>query len=298
MSKPCPNLFLIGAMKSGTSSLHACLDKHPQIFMSKPKEPMFFSRESNFAKGEESYLALFASAGEALVIGESSTEYSKAPMFMGVPQRIAKFNSEARFIYVMRDPIERTISQYWFKVQHLGERQDMLRSIREDSHYTDLSHYAMQLTPYFEIFGRDRIFTLTFEEMRDDTSNVIQTLFKWLGVDSTFIPQNLQEKRNVTPKHVIQARYLGLSTHFGHSQSWKSIKSLVPRPIRLIGRKISEKRIDRESVSVDKAIEFLRPIQLEQTQALSKLLNRSFPEWTTLNGTNSSMENSYIANGN
>jgi hypothetical protein len=67
-----PNLFIVGAMRSGTTSLHAYLGLHPEIFMSVPKEPSYFVKEMNLAKGQEWYLGLFAAAGKAKVIGESS----------------------------------------------------------------------------------------------------------------------------------------------------------------------------------------------------------------------------------
>src|SRR4051794_17663311 len=105
-------------MKSGTSSLHAYLATHPQIFMCPEKEPEFFAKEAIWSRGERWYLELFAGAKNESIIGESSTVYSKIPKFRGVPERIGKFNPEARFIYVMRDPIERTISQYWFRVRY------------------------------------------------------------------------------------------------------------------------------------------------------------------------------------
>src|SRR5205085_5600381 len=138
----------------------------------------------------EWYLQLFAPANEAIVVGESTTEYSRAPRFPGVPGRIAKFNPDARFIYVMRDPVERTISQYWFHVRFCGERRDMLTAIREDAQYTDASNYAMQLTPYLELFGLDKIATLTFEDLCQNTCRVVQNLFCWLRVDSSFVPPN------------------------------------------------------------------------------------------------------------
>lgn len=282
MSKPRPNLFIIGAMKSGTTSLHSYLDSHPQIFMCKPKEPKFFSRESNLAKGEEWYQELFAEAGNASIIGESSTEYSKVPDFAGVPQRIAKFNPKARFIYIMRDPIERTISHFWLSVRSQGERREMLTAIQQDPHYMNVSHYARQLSLYFEIFGRDRVACLTLEKMNSNTLEILRNLFVWLGVDSSFIPQILEKKKNVTPRYIKRDKSFAFISVFSRSRYWKTIRSLVPRSLRSIGSALTKEEIDRTATSTDKVAEYLRPIQLEQTQALSEMLCRQFPEWTTL----------------
>jgi hypothetical protein len=73
------NLFIIGAMKSGTSSLHDYLGKHPQIFMAQFKEPMYFSREEHERMSLAEYEGLFKDVSNQLYIGESSTEYTKLP---------------------------------------------------------------------------------------------------------------------------------------------------------------------------------------------------------------------------
>lgn len=97
-----PNLFIIGAMKSGTSSLHNYLSSHPDIFMSQVKEPMHFSREDMWSKGNDDYLGLFADAKNEKYLGESSTEYTKLPFRDGVAKRLYEFNPEAKLIYIAR----------------------------------------------------------------------------------------------------------------------------------------------------------------------------------------------------
>jgi hypothetical protein len=280
MSKPRPNLFLIGAMKSGTTSLHAYLGSHPQIFMCPQKEPEFFAKEKIRSLGEEWYLNLFAAAGSELVIGESSTVYSRIPHFPAVVERIANFNSEARFIYIMRDPVERTISQYWYHVRFCGERRDMLTAIREDPHFTDASNYAMQLAPYLERFGSERIATLTFEELSKNPLNVSRELFAWLGVDASFVPPNLDQRENATPQIIVLPK-TGLLNHVG-----RALKPLIPsRMFSMAKRRLQRyESFDRNSSSVDKVIEYLKPIQKEQVARLEEMLGRSFPEWTTLYG--------------
>jgi len=242
------------------------------------KEPEFFSKETVWSRGEDWYLKLFAAAESESVIGESSTAYSRIPHFSGVPERIAKFNPEARFIYVMRDPVERTISQYWFRVRFCGERRDMLTAVREDARYTDTSNYAMQLTPYVELFGSDRIATLTFEELSRNPSNVSRQLFAWLGVDASFVPPNLDQRENVTPQIIVLPK-TRLLNHIG-----RALKPLVPpRMFSAAKRRLqAHESIDRNSSSVAEVIEFLKPIQKEQVASLEEMLGRSFPEWTSL----------------
>ena len=86
--------------------------------------------DAGFWRGEEHYLRLFHSCGDAVWLGEASTNYTKRPMVDGVPERLHRFNPEARFIYVMRDPIERTISHYWHMVSYHAERRPILKAIK------------------------------------------------------------------------------------------------------------------------------------------------------------------------
>src|ERR1700730_14880709 len=150
-----PNLFLIGAMKSGTTYLTKLLNSHPSIFMCDPKEPSYFVDQAQLRKiwaemwdggywKEENYLRLFQTAENATILGESSTNYTKRPLVMGVPEKIQQFNPDARFIYIMRDPVERAMSHYWHMVNWEGEWRSILDAIKEEPQYRDVSYYAMQ----------------------------------------------------------------------------------------------------------------------------------------------------------
>lgn len=285
-----PNLFIIGAMKSGTSSLHRYLGSHPAVFMSEPKEPGYFVEELTWPNGEAWYLNLFAGAAGRPIIGESSTEYAKAPSFGGVPERIARFNPEARFIYVMRDPVERAISHYWHMVVNNAEYRDMEQAVREDPRYREFSHYRMQLDHYIAIFGRERILAIVFEEMKATPVEVVQRVFRWLGIDDSFVPPNLGIRANVTPAMVERVRGRGYLHGFRFSRFWNTVGPHIPRSFRRLGRSLAEERVDRTSEPQRGVAEYLRPELLEQTIALTELLGREFPEWTTLHGSSPSTD--------
>jgi len=287
-----PNLFIIGAMKSGTTSLHTYLNTHPSVFMCEPKEPCYFvhpdqlnwdkMRKLQLWGHEERYLQLFKAAGDAEIIGESSTLYAKFPHITDIPQRIAQFNPDARFIYVMRDPIKRTISHYWHEVRQGNEYRDLLTAIKENQLYQDVSNYPMQLDQFYTVFGRDRILTLVFEDMVADTSKVVRQVFEWLGVDSSFEPFNLEEKVHVTPKQFYQK---GFFFRMRYTWPWSTLASLVPKRFRQAGLDLLVKQVDQEkgidASTMEQVLEFLLPRQQEQIQMLSQMLGRDFPQWKT-----------------
>jgi hypothetical protein len=302
-----PNLFIIGAAKCATSSLHTYLAQHPQIFMSYLKEPGYFAEPGDtqrrlrpfiepdgvhqryYRNDFESYLQLFAAAGEARIVGESSTGYTQLPGKAGVVERIYDFNPEARLIYVLRDPVQRTISHYWWHVQHEGEERDIYTAITGDPYYCDVSHYVMQLEPYLERFGARQVLCVTVEELTAWPEQVLRDIFAWLGVDDSFVPPNRNARENVTPKVVRQSKKNLLSS-VRDWRLWDAVRPLTPKGLRSFGRSLAERRIDTQDVRLEEVVDYLRPMQRLQTERLCRLLGREFPQWTILYATESMSE--------
>lgn len=293
---PRPNFFLVGSMKSGTTSLHRYLREHPEIFMtSDPKEPTYFlEREQlldvlpgiekhGYWRSEAAYLNLFKAADRQPVIGEASANYARLNRVQGVPARIAAFNPDARILFVARDPIERTISHYWYMVQHFGERRDMMTAIRDEPDYTDTSYYAMQLKAWLQHFPPDRVKLVTTEALSARPAETMANIFCWLGVDPAFEPDNLAERANETPSVVQQIRGRGWINGFRHSPIWNAIGPMVPSVLRKAARRLSDKPVERRITERGPIECYLRERQSRETEELGSLLGRSFQEWTTLN---------------
>ena len=102
-----PDFMIIGAMKSATSTLHEQLAATPGFFMSRPKEPNFFSDDSQWSRGLDWYAGLFATAPPGALRGESSTHYTKLPTHPHTLERLAASVRTRRFVYVMRHPVDR-----------------------------------------------------------------------------------------------------------------------------------------------------------------------------------------------
>jgi hypothetical protein len=296
-----PNLFLVGAMKSATTYVSDLLREHPAVFMSSPKEPCHFVDGSvlrkawphmwglGYWRSVDRYLELFAGAGDAQLIGEASTTYSQAPMFSGVPERILEFSPEARFIYVMRDPVERTISHYWHRVRFWGERRSLDTAVRIDPQYVDTSHYAMQLGMYLRHAPRERIYVVTYEALLADPARQVRDIYTWLGVDPAYRPSSLNIPTNVMPAVVEQVRGGGVLDHFRRGRLYAKFDRYVPRVIRRLGSQLAVRRVTPAEVPVNAVKDYLRSVQRHQVNELCSLLNRTFPEWRTFHGTDNSL---------
>jgi Sulfotransferase family len=193
-----PNFFIIGAAKAGTTSLHHYLDQHPQVQMSAIKEPNFFAGPPNgipYPVGRvdclEDYERLFDPAFERR--GEASPSYTNAPRRRGVPERIREMLPEARFVYLVRDPISRLVSQHQMLFADGDERKSLRDAVRglddadPHSYYlTCQSFYARQLELYLAHFPQERILVVDQAELRHDRRGTLREVFAFLAVDPDF----------------------------------------------------------------------------------------------------------------
>jgi hypothetical protein len=191
-----PTFFIIGAGKAGTTSLHYYLDLHPEIQMSAVKETHFFAGPANgrpYALGQvetlKEYEKLFAS--EVRMRGEASPSYTLHPIREGAPGRIKELVPDAKFIYLVRDPIARTVSHYQHRVASGGERRS-LRGVLGDcsepsrERETCMSLYASQLDQYLSHFPQERILVVDQAELLGDRRSTLRQVFSFLSVDETF----------------------------------------------------------------------------------------------------------------
>jgi hypothetical protein len=181
-----PNLLVVGAMKSGTTSLHHYLSLHPQIFMSEDKEPTFFTVERNWHRGVPWYSSLFET--DKPIRGESSTDYTKFPAIGSVPERIHSVVPDTRLVYLVREPVERIVSHYIdaYSFGRVHKSIDDELTNFQDHYFVNCSRYYMQLEQYLEYFEADRILVITSEELRAVRDATMRAVFDFLGVDPSF----------------------------------------------------------------------------------------------------------------
>lgn len=191
-----PDFMIIGAMKCATSTLHEQLAAQPGIVMSEPKEPYFFSDDPVYAKGMAWYSSLFADAGPQDLCGESTTHYTKLPTYPKTIERIQTHTPDAKFIYIMRHPVERLVSQYI----HQWTEREITISIDEavDQHIElkAYSEYTYQLEAWFDAFGRNRILPLFFDRIRQHPQTELERVCDFIGYKSRPTWQNDVNQQN------------------------------------------------------------------------------------------------------
>ena len=170
-----------------------------------------------------------------IAIGEASPWYLHMPK---ASERIKHYIPEAKLIAILRDPVERAYSQFGM---HLGFNYepiaDFTQAIRAESepirsnwsprwYYKQRGFYYAQLKRYFDLFERNQIRVYLYEEFQTNSLNILQDIFRFLGVDDTFMP-NTDRKHNVTLMPKNKALYQFLT----QSNPMKSIlQSLLATP--------------------------------------------------------------------
>src|ERR1700734_4057888 len=144
-----PTFLVVGAQKSGTSSLWQYLRCHPQVFMTFRAEPAYFSGH-NLWRGLDWYEDQFRGSEGYPPRGESTPAYTMYPTFTDVPQRVAALVPDVKLIYLVRHPVKRMHSHYRHRYASGIERAPIDRALREEPHYLNTSRYAFQIEQYME----------------------------------------------------------------------------------------------------------------------------------------------------
>jgi hypothetical protein len=206
-----PDLFIIGANKSGTTALYEYLKGHPQIYMSPSKEPRYFAPDLDsghphnlrYGVHEARYLSLFAGARDEKRLGEASARYMYSH---DAPRLIREFQPRPYLVAMLRDPVDMAYSLHGELVAEGGEQiLDFEQALDAEADrrggrrvpggrnaklflYRDRARYAEQLERWFATFPREHIHVMLSEEFRTDPASHFRALLEFLEVDPGYQP--------------------------------------------------------------------------------------------------------------
>jgi hypothetical protein len=205
-----PDFIVIGAMKCATTTLHEQLARQPGVFMTRPKEPSYFSDDEIYQRGWGWYSSLFRGARDGDLRGESSTHYSKLPTHPHTVARMVVHLPRLKLVYIMRHPIERLISQYVHELTAGRFRLGIRQALRRCPELIDYSRYSMQLQPFVDAYGFEHILPVFFPRLVTHSQEELERIGKFLGHggpiawDFALRPQNVGRER-LRPSHIRNA---------------------------------------------------------------------------------------------
>jgi Sulfotransferase family len=310
-----PTFFIVGAPKAGTTSLYHYLDQHPDVYMSPVKEPNYFSEEirlgnisaqwQDWAQGEHEalqlylrgpmqekrfggivsnwsdYLKLFENVKGEKAIGEASVCYLWSKT---AAQNIASTTPNAKIIMVLRNPVERAVSQYKQAVASglIGKsfREQVRKSLNNKSDqfgllnpFLDFGLYYEQVKRYTERFSAENVRIYLYEEYKQTPTRTLTDIFHFLTVDSQFSP-DISEK-------YLQAswpKFMGLSFMLKKCGAWSPLKKAIPKNLIPFVRKLVFETTQKAELDSEDRAE-LSNYYREDVARLSDLIQRDLHTW-------------------
>jgi hypothetical protein len=294
-----PNFFVIGAPKSGTTSLSEYLGGHPNIYFSKVKEPHFFDLDASkrLKLRLQTYLSLFSEADPYLhqAVGEGSTGYLFSEVAVS---EILKFNPDAKFIVLLRNPVD--LVQSWHsemyfegvednpefevawrleKARRLGKSVPRACWEPKKLFYSEWGKLGVQVERLFSLADRDSVKVILFDDFVADTRRAYGEVLTFLGVrpDERAIFPAVNENRNL--RHPgLQRSLAWLANYVRMIRAISGLKlsmgvGLFPRALLL-----NSKPVPRKPISPILRAE-LTDFYREDVQKLSRLLGRDLSCW-------------------
>ncbi|MBN2682085.1 MAG: sulfotransferase [Bacteroidales bacterium] len=307
-----PNFFVVGAAKAGTTSLYYYLNQHPEIYLSPLKEPNFFSTDINpelfsdtyrknnqldykkyfsvkplnklqlsFVREEEYYNLLFEDAKEEKIIGECSTSYLFSNEAAG---NIFEYNPKAKILITIRNPIERAYSHYLMALRYGYTSLNFNEAINKDINaikkgwgiselFIELGQYSQQISRYYEVFGKENVLVLLFEELKNNLEGSLGKTFEFLNVKGYTVKNSEVQNSAKVPrfrtlnKFFVHSGIKNLSTKMLPSGSKEKLKSALYKN----AGKMEMKKEDRD---------FLLRIFETEIKETSVLINKDLSSWT------------------
>lgn len=274
------DFIILGAQKAGTTTLFQILDQHPHLSGCTEKEPHFFSKTANWRRELPQYESLYIQE-EGLRYFEASTSYTNYPLEnLKIWEDLYTYNPDMKFIYIVRNPIDRIRSAYTHYFQRgFTSESSIDKEIVKDPAYLAISRYYSQITPYLETFGQDSVFFIDFDDLLKNRKQVIYELSDFLDLDFNLFGdfENVHANKSIG----------------GYKSDHRFDNP--PFPLNLI-KKISPKAWQvltfnrksyfmKEKPQISPAYqEMILTILSDEIREMEKLMNRDFSKWRRVKG--------------
>jgi hypothetical protein len=280
---PLVDFLIVGAAKSGTSTLFEYLTKHDQISACQNKEPAYFLPHGHIKRqthSSEAYQKLFSKQSGQLAF-EASVNYTYDYSINDqICKNILAHNPKMKIIYIVRNPVERILSGHRFMYKN-GTIPKKIRGINNNLAHSDyqvkISCYYSQIRPYIEAFGKENIHILFLEDLKIDPLSAVNGILKFLNINPyNQLPENLgainSSKRLLVPadrRIIYKLRFIKKILPVSLFTKMKEVVGY------LIERKLSQKDLILNATQKRKLSDVLLP-EIEQLQSYT---GKNLEDW-------------------
>lgn len=299
-----PNFLIVGAAKSGSTSLYQYLNQHPEVFMPVNKEPNYFVAEyqQKMAKDcpsykidknrmvfdKNDYYNLFNRVTiDHKAIGEASVTYLFKPEF-AIP-KIIKELGDTKIIIILRNPIKRAFSHYSYACELGLERLSFDEAINVENKrlnnnwsstfaYINQGMFYNQVKAYKEAFSN--VYVLVLDDFVKNNQLELEKVYKFLGIDPSF-KNFFDESFNISgvPKVKFLHKYLVQDNSLKSKVKLMFTNILPEKFLRKIARKARSLNQGKKMIATNEENQKLKVIYTKDIECLSKLLKKDLTVW-------------------
>lgn len=286
-ARTLPSFVIIGAMKSGTTSLAEYLMAHPEVYLPPRKEIGFF--DSNWGRGVDWYREQFAGHGGEVARGEATPTYLSSPE---APARLAAVIPDAKLIAILRNPVDRAYSHYWHErhrkdrerrtfaqavADELSVSQETLPDRYDPGHpgrfgYLSRGRYLPQLQRVCDHVPRESLLVLLLDDLEGEPVETFSAVCRFIGIDPSIVPENVGGVANA----YVERRAARLGRFMSRHRLWRYMPGQT-------GRRLAEAMVRTEATYVPMASEIrLRLVEHFEASnaALAEWLGRDLSMWS------------------
>lgn len=269
-ARPLPTFLIVGAPRAGTTWIDRNLRQHPEVFLPARKELHFFDREENYSRGIAYYESFFQKAGDAAAVGEATPDYLHRPV---AATRIKEHLGDVKLIVSLRDPVDRVYSRYWNARGKYAENQGLSfeEKLARKPEFILEGYYYDHLCRYLELFGRDRLLCLLFDDLKADGRAFMRSIHRFLGVREDFEPIGTDAVVNASASKKRNAR----------SKLLYYVRGVTSRlKLRSLADRLDEaNRAEIPPMNPQTRSRLLREHYLDQIEKLERLIDRDLSAW-------------------
>ncbi len=303
LQKPNINLFIVGAAKSGTTSLYNYLNQHPEVYFPKVKEPNFYSNidsedpmaykhpkegvfyHNKIIRNKEVYYSLYKNSANYKIIGDASPSYL---WDIDSAKRIYTDFPQSKIIIMLRNPVFRTFSHYLMNIRSGVEKEsDFLVALKRDKKtepkvwgdgkvllYEELGMYYNQVQTYFDLFNKKNIKVIIYEEFFQNTDKGLLEICEFLKIEKvTTINHTEVYNKYTSPKNKLSYFFIR------NKGKLQYFRRFTPNALKkLFKNKILFKNTSKPKMSNSSKI-YLQDIFSDNIKKLESLLNKNLDVW-------------------
>jgi len=312
MAEKLPNFFIVGAAKSGTTSLYEYLKLHPEVYMAPIKETHHFSTDidntkfrSNYARSlnkdlskflesdmEEGifhafvkdwseYVQLFKKVKNEKAVGEVTNSYLYS---REAAKNIKEKFPNAKIIMMLRNPVDRAFSHYLMDLRIGYETEDFMTALKKDmardpkgwgisNLYSEIGQYAEQVQRFMQVFPKEHLRIYLFDDFVKNPEATMKDIFRFLGVSEE---TSIDFTKKYNPSFIPKNKFIGKLNTQKRVKDW--LKSVLPKSVKSKFKKTFYTDKDLPKIKPEER-KFLIEVFKEDVMKLSQLLNRDLSSW-------------------